>query len=122
LALSTFFSCQQVPLQAPDFAPATVKIDLDSIRKRGYINVLVDNNSLSYFIYRGHPMGYDYELLQLFAKHLNVGLKLNVTSGIGKAIRKLNEGEGDIMAFPLTITKERKQYISFTRPHFNSYQ
>src|SRR5690606_16952978 len=96
--------------------------DLDSIRKRGYINALVDDNSISYFIYKGQPMGYDYELLQLFAEHLNVDLKINVTTGIGKAIDKLNQGETDIMAFPLTITKQRKQQVAFTRPHFNSYQ
>ncbi|HEY9490154.1 MAG TPA: transporter substrate-binding domain-containing protein, partial [Chryseosolibacter sp.] len=47
---------------------------------------------------------------------------IRVTSGIDRAIDQLNKGEGDIIAFPLTITKERKKYVNFSKPHFNSYQ
>lgn len=121
---SLFTSCHNNPHKKQEAPPygVPVKIDLDSIKRRGYLNVLIDNNSISYFIYKGQPMGYDYELLKLFAKDLGVHLKLNVTSGIGKAMQKLNAGEGDIMAFPLTITKDRKQFIAFSSPHFNSYQ
>ena len=97
-------------------------LDLDAIQKRGFINVLVDNNSFSYFIYKGRPMGYEYELLNLLAKQLKVDLKIQVISGVEKAIEQLNSGEGDILAFPLTITKERTQYVNFTEPLFNSYQ
>lgn len=99
-----------------------VEFDLDAILERGYITALVDNNSVSYFIYKGQPMGYEYELLTRFAKHLKVGLKIKVTSGIDRAIDQLNKGEGDIIAFPLTITKERQKYVTFSKPHFNSYQ
>ena len=73
---------------------------MDAIVKRGYINALVDNNSFSYFIYKGHPLGYEYELLQLLAKQLNVALKIKVTSGMERAIEQLNLGECDIIAFP----------------------
>lgn len=99
-----------------------VTLDLDEILQRGYINALVDNNSVSYFIYKGQPMGYEYELLNLFARHLGVALKIQVTSGIDRAMDQLNKGEGDIIAFPLTITKERTKYVNFSNPHFNSYQ
>ena len=99
-----------------------VDVDLDAIIKRGYINVLIDNNSISYFIYKGQPMGYEYELLNLLAKELNVDLKIRVTSGIERAIDQLNKGEGDLLAFPLTITKDRTNYVAFTKAHFNTYQ
>ncbi len=100
----------------------TVIRDLDAIRQRGYLEALLDNNSVSYFIYKGRPMGYEYELLQRLAAHLNVELKIKVISGIEEAINKLNRGEGDLIAFPLTITKERTAYVSFTNPLFNTYQ
>src|SRR5690606_5511529 len=51
-----------------------------------------------------------------------VKLKIHVTSGVNHAIEKLNNGEGDILAFPLTVTKSRKELVSFTRPHFHSQQ
>jgi membrane-bound lytic murein transglycosylase F len=99
-----------------------VAIDLDSIKKRGYVTALVDNNSISYFLYKGQAMGYDYELLTRLAKHLKVRLKLKLVSGVENAIRRLNKGEGDILAFPLTVTNQRKEYVLFTKPQFNSHQ
>lgn len=113
------FSCNQ---NRDKLLSPNVTLDLDGIQKRGYINVLIDNNSISYFIYKGRSMGYEYELLTLLAKQLKVDLKIQVISGVDKAIEQLNSGEGDILAFPLTVTKERKQYVKFTRPLFNSYQ
>ena len=67
-------------------------------------------------------MGYEYELLKLLADHLKVDLKIKVTSGIERAIEQLNNGEGDIIAFPLAITKSLKNSVAFTHPHFNAYQ
>src|SRR6478735_2960066 len=114
------FSCNQ-PNRDTLHSPG-VALDLEAIQKRGYINVLVDNNSISYFIYKGKSMGYEYELLNLLANELKVDLKIQVISGVEKAIEQLNSGEGDILAFPFTVTKERKQYVNFTQPLFNSYQ
>lgn len=113
-------SCNQLnrdKLLSPD-----VTFDLEDIQKRGYLNALVDNNSLSYFIYKGRPMGYEYELLNLLAYELKVDLKIKIISGVEKGIQQLNSGEGDVLAFPLTVTKERTQYVNFSQPLFNSYQ
>lgn len=121
IVFAVFQSCNQS--RKVNFTPdPEVVSDLDEIIARGYINALVDNNSVSYFIYKGQPMGYEYELLNLFAEHLGVDLKIKVTSGVDRAIDQLNKGEGDIIAFPLTITKERTKYVAFSRPHFNSHQ
>ncbi|MEO5980206.1 MAG: transporter substrate-binding domain-containing protein [Chryseolinea sp.] len=114
-------SCEKSPKKA-DYSEPQVQLDLDAITKRGYLNALVDNNSFSYFIYKGHSLGYEYELLQLLAKELHVSLKIKVTSGIDRAIEQLNAGDGDIIAFPLAITKSRREAVAFTRPHFNTYQ
>jgi membrane-bound lytic murein transglycosylase F len=67
-------------------------------------------------------MGYEYELLQSLARQLNVELKIKVISGIERAIDMLNRGEADIIAFPLTITKERTEYLSFTEAQFTTSQ
>ncbi len=105
------------------FSPNPVVVrDLEGIRQRGYLEALLDNNSVSYFIYKGRPMGYEYELLQRLAAELKVELKIKVISGIDEAFDKLNRGEGDLIAFPLTITKERTGYISFTHAFFTTQQ
>jgi membrane-bound lytic murein transglycosylase F len=41
-------------------------------RKRGKITAVTDYNSINYFIYRGEPMGYQFELLNILADHLNL--------------------------------------------------
>jgi membrane-bound lytic murein transglycosylase F len=115
------FSCNVISPGQPDGQPQ-VSIDLAEIRERGYINALVDNNSFSYLIYRGRSMGYEYELLKNLASHLQIELRIHVTSGVERAIEQLNEGTGDLLAFPLTITKERRELVDFSDPQFESYQ
>src|SRR5690349_13715896 len=105
------FACEQ-PQKQPSDSEFQIELDLDAIVKRGYLNALVDNNSISYFIYKGQPMGYEYELLTLLANHLKVDLKITVTSGIERAIEQLNKGEGDVIAFPLAITKPLKKFVT----------
>src|SRR6185295_12234435 len=99
-----------------------VSIDLAQIRERGFLQAIVDNNSISYFIYKGRPMGYEYELLQSLTRYLKIELKIKVISGIEQSIDLLNRGEGDLIAFPLTITPERTNYFIFTDPQFNTCQ
>jgi membrane-bound lytic murein transglycosylase F len=120
IALVLCFSCDNAQ-KADSLSKPLVKTDLDAIVKRGYITALVDNNSVSYFIYKGRPMGYEYELLQLLAKNLKVDLRIKIVSGVENAIEQINKGQGDILAFPLSINKSRKERIAFTRPQFNSY-
>jgi len=91
-----------------------VEFDLDKIRSRGVLKVIIQNSSTSYFIYKGQPMGYDYELLKRYADSQNLRLQFIVTQEVEEGFRKLNSGEGDILAYNLTVTKERRQRISFT--------
>src|SRR6187551_2833064 len=82
------------PLEKESFATEPlVDFDLHQITARGYLNALVDNNSTSYFIYRGRPMGYEYELLERFASYLKVELRIKVITDIGESIDLLNKGE-----------------------------
>ncbi|MEJ0031689.1 MAG: hypothetical protein WDO15_15520 [Bacteroidota bacterium] len=68
-------SCEKKSEQSFTTTPQ-VDVDLEQIKQRGYINALVDNNSVSYFIFRGEPMGYEYELLQMFAEDIGVELRI----------------------------------------------
>jgi len=99
-----------------------VEFDLDEIRERGYLQALVDNNSMSYFYFKGGPMGYEYELLKRLCNYLQIDLKIIVITSIEEAITMLNNGSGDVLAFPLTITSERTKLIEFTDTHFNTSQ
>lgn len=82
----------------------------------------MDFNSTNYFIYRGEPMGYQYELLQLLAEQLGVKLEVKVENDIDENFRMLMEGECDIIGINLTVTKERSKIINFTYPHSQTHQ
>ena len=114
-------SCEKPAEQTFTTTPQ-VDVDLEQIKAKGYIDALVDNNSVSYFIFRGEPMGYEYELLQMFAEDIGVKLRIKIISGVEESIDLLNKGEGDVIAFPLTITDERTRYVNFSQPLFTTNQ
>ncbi len=95
---------------------------IEKIKKRGKLIAVMDFNSTNYFIYRGEPMGYQYELLQLLAEQLGVKLEVKVENDIDENFRMLMEGECDIIGINLTITKERAKIIDFTYPHSQTHQ
>ncbi|MBL0766873.1 transporter substrate-binding domain-containing protein [Marivirga atlantica] len=97
-------------------------IDLPAIKERGVLRAIVDNSATSYFIYKGRPMGYEYEMLRWLADYLEVELKIIIKNDIAEALKLLNEGEGDIVAFNLTITNERKRFVDFTEPLYYARQ
>ena len=98
----------------PEGWQSPVDFDLDKILERGKIIAIVENNSTGYFIYKGQTMGYEYELISSFAEYLGVEFELKVTKSLEETYFMLNRGEGDIVAFPLTVTKRRKQLVSFS--------
>ncbi len=95
---------------------------LDSIIARGKLVALTDNSATSYFIYKGQPMGYEFELLHLFADYLNVDLEVKVIQNIDFILDSLHAGAGDLAAANLTITRDRKRKVEFSLPHIRTRQ
>jgi len=87
---------------------------LNEIKEKGRLTALTGYNAYSYFIYKGEPMGFEYDLIKKFAEHLGVSLDLIVVKDIKQMFDMLERGKGDIIAFNLTITKERTQLVHFT--------
>lgn len=90
--------------------------DLSEIIERGKLVAASDYNSTSYFIYKGEPMGYQYDMLRDLASYLGVKLELIAENDIDKVREMLANGEVDIIANNLTITSERKKQYCFTNP------
>jgi membrane-bound lytic murein transglycosylase F len=90
--------------------------DLDEIKKRGKLVALTDNSSTSFYIYKGDSMGYEYELLNGFARELGVKLELVIAKDMSQVFSMLNNSEVDIVAANLTVTKERMNLVDFSDP------
>lgn len=97
-------------------------IDLSEIRENNRLVVITDFNSTDYFIYRGQPMGYQYELLKELTDYLGIKLDVMVSNDLDDSFRKLRNGECNLIAINLTITKERKKNIDFTMPYGQTRQ
>ncbi len=91
-----------------------VPFDLSNIFQKDTLVALTGYNAYSYFVYQGKPMGYEYELLKRFAKILDVELQIIVLKDINKMFEYLNKGKGDLIAFNLTVDKERTENYHFT--------
>ncbi|TMA26971.1 MAG: membrane-bound lytic murein transglycosylase MltF [Deltaproteobacteria bacterium] len=89
---------------------------LEEIVKSGYLRVLTRNNDTSFFIYRGHRMGFDYELGKRLAQHLGIRVDMIVTQSWSEMVPALLKGEGDVIAAEVTVTEERKKQVLFAEP------
>lgn len=117
--LGTFFSlssCNDVTLQKDK------KIDLQQIRQRGKLIVLTENSSLSYFEYRDRPLGFEYEILDTFARSLGLKLEMRVVPNYGDLIESLLVGKGDLVAANLAVSLHDQVFMAFSKPYYKSYQ
>ena len=101
-------------------APGRGKIH--EIQERGKLIATTDYNSTDYFIYRGEPMGFQYEKLKMLADYLGVDLEINIAINIDDAFRTLEEGKSDLIAMGLTVTLDRSEKVDFTVPLFQTRQ
>src|SRR5712691_2651543 len=89
---------------------------LEEIVKSGYLRVLTRNNDTSFFIYRGHRMGFDYEIGKKLAQSLGIRVDMIITQSWAEMVPSLLKGEGDVIAAEVTVTEERKKQVLFARP------
>jgi len=96
------------------FVQNSADTDLEDIKERGVLKALVVYSSTSYFLYRGQPMGFEYELLEKLAKDMDLELELIVSDDLDSQFEVLNRGDVDIIAHGMTITNQRKWEVDFT--------
>jgi peptidoglycan lytic transglycosylase F len=86
---------------------------LEEIKERGELRVLSRYGPTSYYVKGENLAGFEYDLAQRFAEHLNVRLKIIVPDNLGDMLNLIEEGKADIAAAGLTITPIRKDVIRF---------
>lgn len=111
-----------LPFSKGEKTKKTITRDLSQIKKDGVLKVLTVYSGTSYFLYRGQAMGFEYELLQRLADHLQLKLQIVVANDIDELIPMLRRGEADIIAHGLAITQDRKEQVAFTNFLYNTNQ
>jgi len=95
---------------------------LKRILSEGKLIATTDYNSTNYYVYRGEPLGYQYELLKSFADFLGVKLEIKIINDLESSLTCINEKECDMIALGLTVTKDRSQYVDFSNPLIETRQ
>jgi len=114
IILLLFFSCEQESINKNEIVKTGKDWDLEQIKASGKLRALMVYSGTTYYLYKGRPMGYEFELLERLSKYLGVKLEIVVVNNVNELFEKLNNGEGDIVAHGLTITTERKSEVAFT--------
>jgi len=117
LLVFSFINCERKTSEVVE-----VQRDLADILADGEIVAVTDYNATSYFVYKGEPMGYQYDMLRDLATFLGVKLKILTENDIDKSFEMLKQGEVDIIASSLAITTQRKEELDFTIPHGETSQ
>ena len=99
--------------------------DLDEIRSRRVLRVLVAPSRSNYFIYQGDVRGFEVELMRRFEQFLNRNARspieeihvVFIPRLFSDLIPALENGEGDVAASGITVTPERQERVAFTEPY-----
>jgi membrane-bound lytic murein transglycosylase MltF len=95
--------------------------DLSSMRKRGFIRILVTHSLTDFFVAGGSLKGIQADMVREYEKLLNEGVKreqdktkiLFIPVTFDELLPALERGQGDIAAALLTITPERSERFDF---------
>ena len=118
LSLVTLSACHKAAETVASFGRA--EIDLDSIRHRGTIRAVCDYNSVNYFVHKGVPVGYQYELLTQYAKHLGLKLEIVPDNTLEGGHDKIEKGKADILASTLVADTTLLPTLALCEPYGQS--
>lgn len=99
-------------------APAT----LEDIVRSGEITVITRNTPHCYYLYSGHPVGFEYDLSKAFADYLGVKLNVKIVKTDKELVRALKRRKGAFIASGLPLP-ENLRSVRFSdaymdiRPH-----
>ena len=98
--------------EEPASALSSKGLSLDDIVAGGELIMLTVNGPTTYYEYHGHGMGLQYLLCEKFAQQIGVSLRVEACKDTAEMVSKLQKGEGDVIAVPLS-KKEAKGGVLF---------
>lgn len=96
-----------------DTQSSPIHHDLPQIKDSNRLVALTLYSSTTYFIYRGEPMGFQYELAEQFARSLGVELEIKIAANPQELQRMLKQGMGDLIVYNLPVTLEGRDSLLY---------
>ena len=96
------------------------KTQLQAIQESGTLKLITRNSPNTYFIEKGKPAGFEYDLAKAYAEHIGVELELVLPNDFNAIFTDLGERKGHIAGSMLTNTPERQALFQFTQPYLKT--
>jgi membrane-bound lytic murein transglycosylase F len=93
---------------------------LEAIKANGVLRVATRNTPSAYYIDKGEPAGFEYELAQAFADHLGIPMELIIPDTIQGLFQSINNRDAHLVAAGVNISPERQQSYEFSTPYSES--
>ena len=90
---------------------------LGQVLASGELHVLTRNAGTTYYQGPHGPAGLEYQLLKRFANHLGVKLVITVPDSFNDILKEISQGDAQIAAAGLTVTKDREKLVRFSPPY-----
>jgi len=134
LILGFILISQSALAQTEDNASVSSRInqafigDLEEIRQRRILRVLVSHNRTNFFETKKGKRGIEHDLIKAYENFINRGPRQErykthvvfLVRPFERLFSDLLEGKGDIIAAGLTITPERQTFLDFTAPYIKN--
>jgi len=115
IVLFTFASCsndtQQEIVKAIEVNASRT---IQDITDQGNLKAAISYSPTDYFIYKGQPMGFQYEMMNRLADFLEVELELIITQNEEEQLQLLKDGKVDLIASNLTVSKALQEEYTFS--------
>jgi membrane-bound lytic murein transglycosylase F len=94
---------------------------IERIQKSGALRLITTRSLNNYYLYKGEPAGFEYELAREFARYLHVDLDV-VTPGWNNLLVYLDQDKGDFVGASMSVTRERVEKVEFSIPYMEVQQ
>jgi len=95
---------------------------LDGIISKGEITVITRNTPHCYYLYCGHPIGFEFDLARAFADFLGVKLKVKIVKTTDELIPTLKAGKGAFIAACMPVSSENNDGVRFSHTYMDIRQ
>lgn len=112
----------EIESHLPAIPVAVVERGWEKIRRSGVLRVITFYNSRTYFLHRGGQAGFDYELVERFARSHDLTVEVAVAEPDDDLISLLNSGRGDVVCPGRPAVPGDEEFVLHTRPTGYSHQ
>jgi len=89
------------------------KNDLEALKERGVLTVMMRNNGTCYYEGPHGPEGFEYDLVRAFADHLQVELQPLVFESEKKMVTALQQGKADMIAANFIVKEDLSRFVAY---------